>query len=61
VFLDVWQNPDAGKAYGIGMIPTQIFYDGTGRELFRHEGFFSRQEILDTWKRLGFSFEGGAR
>jgi thioredoxin 1 len=61
VFLDVWQDPEAGRAYEIGMIPTQIFYDGTGRELFRHEGFLSREEILETWKRLGFSFEGGAR
>ena len=24
-FIDVWKNPDAGKAYGIEMIPTQIF------------------------------------
>ena len=24
-FIDVWQNPDAGKQYGIEMIPTQIF------------------------------------
>ena len=26
-FIDVWQNPDAGKQYGIEVIPTQIFYD----------------------------------
>ncbi len=52
-FIDVWENRDAARIYRIGMIPTQIFYDGQGRELFRHEGFFSRQEILDTWARLG--------
>ena len=27
VFIDVWENPDAGPKYGIGIIPTQIFYD----------------------------------
>ncbi len=53
-FIDVWENPEAARAHQIGLIPTQIFYDGQGRELFRHEGFFSREEILDTWTRLGY-------
>ena len=26
-FIDVWKNPDAGKAYRVEMIPTQIFFD----------------------------------
>ena len=38
-FVDVWENPDAGKQYGINLIPTQIFYGADGKELFRHEGF----------------------
>jgi len=44
-FVDVWQNPDAGRPYRIRLIPTQIFYDRAGRERFRHEGFFPREEI----------------
>jgi thioredoxin 1 len=52
-FIDVWQNPDAGTIYGIKLIPTQIFYDATGKELFRHEGFFGREDILGKWKELG--------
>jgi len=32
VFIDVWQTPDAGKQYGIDVIPTQIFYDVAGKE-----------------------------
>ena len=52
-FIDVWQNPDAGAKYGIRLIPTQIFYDATGKELFRHEGFFGREDILGKWKELG--------
>jgi thioredoxin 1 len=55
-FIDVWKNPDAGKKYGINMIPTQIFYGANGRELFRHEGFFSREDILKKWKELGVEF-----
>ncbi|HOX05317.1 MAG TPA: thioredoxin family protein [Planctomycetota bacterium] len=53
VFIDVWQNPDAGKQYGIKMIPTQIFYGADGKELFRHEGFFSKEDILKKWQELG--------
>jgi thioredoxin 1 len=52
-FIDVWKQPDAGKAYGIRLIPTQIFYDAEGKELFRHEGFFSEADILAKWKELG--------
>jgi thioredoxin 1 len=52
-FIDVWQNPDAAKQYGIEVIPTQIFYDATGKELFRHIGFFGREDILGKWKELG--------
>jgi thioredoxin 1 len=52
-FIDVWENPDAGKKYGIKMIPTQIFYDANGKELFRHEGFFAKEDILAKWKELG--------
>jgi thioredoxin 1 len=53
VFIDVWKNPNAGKQYGIQLIPTQIFYDATGQERFRHEGFFSKDDILAKWKEFG--------
>ena len=56
VFIDVWQNEDAGKQYGINLIPTQIFFDASGKELFRHEGFFAKEDILAKWKELGVNF-----
>jgi thioredoxin 1 len=52
-FIDVWENRDAGKKYGINIIPTQIFYDAAGKELFRHEGFFGKEDILAKWKEFG--------
>ena len=52
-FIDVWKKPDEAKKYGIKIIPTQIFYDASGKELFRHEGFFSKEDILAKWKELG--------
>lgn len=53
-FVDVWKDPKAGEPYGIRVIPTQVFFDHEGKEVFRHEGFFSREEIERVFKeRLG--------
>ena len=51
--IDVWKNEAAGEKYGVGKIPTQIFFDKNNKELFRHVGFFSKKDIVKTWKRLG--------
>jgi len=56
-FIDVWKNPDAGKPYGIQMIPTQIFFDASGKELFRHAGFLGKKDILAKWKELGLDLK----
>ncbi len=53
VFIDVWKNQEAGEQYGVRVIPTQIFYDATGKERFRHEGFMPKKDILAKWKELG--------
>jgi len=55
-FIDVWKSPDSGKHYGIKIIPTQIFYSAEGKELFRHEGFLGKEDILAKWKELGVDF-----
>jgi len=52
-FIDVWKNPEAGKPYGIKTIPTQVFYAADGTELFRHEGFFAKEDILAKWREFG--------
>lgn len=56
-FIDVWKFPDAAVPYNIKVIPTQIFFSSTGEELFRHEGFFSREDILAKWDELGVEIE----
>jgi thioredoxin 1 len=57
-FIDVWKNPNAGKAYKIKLIPTQIFFDALGKERFRHEGFYGKEDILAKWKELGVEIKG---
>ena len=51
--IDISDHPDAVDKYGVQIIPTQVFYSALGDELFRHEGFMSRDEILDKWRELG--------
>ena len=52
-FIDVWKNESAGEDYGVRVIPLQIFFGADGRELFRHEGFFAKEDILAKWRELG--------
>lgn len=52
IFIDVWENPDQSKKYGLKSIPTQIFYDRQGNEVFRHEGFFDKKPISEILDKL---------
>ena len=53
VFIDVWKNrPQAGR-FGISVIPTQIFFDREGKEVYRHVGFMSEEAIVAQLKKMG--------
>ncbi len=47
VFHDVWKpdQKEFASKYGVRVIPTQVFLDREGKEIFRHEGFFPEAEI----------------
>jgi thioredoxin 1 len=51
-FIDIKNDKSAAQKYNISLIPTQIFYDAKGREFFRHEGFYSKKDILDKFESL---------
>jgi thioredoxin 1 len=36
------------------MIPTQIYYDAAGKELYSRSGFIGNDDILDKWRELGY-------
>ncbi|MGE5672163.1 MAG: thioredoxin family protein [Fibrobacterota bacterium] len=48
VFHDVWtdEGKPFGATYGIRSIPTQVFLDKDGKEYYRHEGFFPKEELV---------------
>ncbi len=50
VFYDVWKTPKYAKDYGIQMIPTQVFVDKNGEEIFRHVGFYPKEDIIKMLK-----------
>jgi len=56
-FIDVWKDAAAAREHEVKIIPTQIFFDEGGNELFRHQGFFSREDMLAKWAELGYRFE----
>jgi thioredoxin 1 len=53
IFFDVWKDQAPAKRFGIRAIPTQIFFDKTGKEVYRHEGFLSEEEIVRRFKDMG--------
>ena len=52
-FIDVWKDPDAGKKYAVQIIPTQIFYDAAGKELFRHEAILPKTTFWRSGRSWG--------
>lgn len=56
-FIDVWKNTQVTVKHNINIIPTQIFFDAAGKEVFRHEDFLSKQAILEQWRLMGITFE----
>ena len=47
IFIDVWENRDKAKEFKVVTIPTQIFYDKQGQEVYRHIGFFDKESIKE--------------
>jgi thioredoxin 1 len=54
-FHDVWT--EAGKPFGvkyaIEAIPTQVFLDETGKEYYRHVGYFPEEELVKILQMKG--------
>ncbi len=53
IFFDVWEDPAPARHFGIRSIPTQIFFDKKGGEVYRHEGFLSEEAIIRRFKDMG--------
>jgi thioredoxin 1 len=53
VFIDVWKHKEQARRFGIRAIPTQIFFNENGEEVFRNVGFMSEAAIINQLKKMG--------
>ena len=53
VFIDVWKNEEQVGRFGIKAIPTQVFFNENGIEVYRHVGFMSEEGIVTQLKKMG--------
>lgn len=53
IFIDVWKHHDQVRRFGIRVIPTQIFFDKDGKEVYRHVGFMGEEAIVRQLKKMG--------
>jgi thioredoxin 1 len=51
--IDLRDEPKEASKYGIRLIPTQIFFDAEGKEIYRHEGFLDKQTIKAKFAEMG--------
>jgi thiol-disulfide isomerase/thioredoxin len=53
LFVHVGEQPVLAARYGIRSIPVQAFFDATGREVYRHTGFFPQPDVEKKMAELG--------
>lgn len=53
IFIDVWEDNSQGSKFGIKSIPTQIFFDREGKEVYRHQGFMAEDAIVAQLDEMG--------
>jgi len=53
LFCHVGENPILASRYNVQTIPTQVFFDKEGKEVFRHVGFFPKEQMLAKMAELG--------
>lgn len=53
VIVEVDDNMDLTRQYGIMAIPTQIVFDSNGKEVTRHIGLWPREEIIAQLEEMG--------
>ena len=53
VFIDVWKNEEQVGRFGIRAIPTQVFFNEKGKEVYRHVGFMSEEAIVAQLEKMG--------
>jgi thioredoxin 1 len=59
-FINVNEDPASAEKYQIQSIPTQILFDTTGKEVYRHIGFWPQEGIVAKLQALGLLAKEGS-
>ena len=51
--IEIDQERGLTEANKIRLIPTQIFFDSKNQEVFRHEGFMAKEQIMKVFEKMG--------
>jgi thioredoxin 1 len=51
--IDIGEHPDQADKYEVRLVPTQVFFDAEGHEVFRHEGFMPKADIVAQLGAMG--------
>ena len=51
--VDMDVNADLVRAFRIRLMPTQVFLTPDGKEFFRNEGIFEREQIMQVFAKMG--------
>jgi len=51
--IEIDQELNLTEANRIRLIPTQIFFDAKNKEVLRHEGFMSKDDIKKAFQKMG--------
>jgi thiol-disulfide isomerase/thioredoxin len=57
--INVYEDKERTQQFRIVTIPTQVFIDAEGKELFRHVGVFPRDSIEAKFREFGFPVASG--
>lgn len=49
----ILDHPDTARRFGIMVMPTQVVFDPTGAEVYRHMGYFPPEELHRVLKEKG--------
>lgn len=53
LIIDVYESRSLAREYRIQLIPTLIFFNSQGKEIYRHMGFWEKDSIVKKLKEVG--------
>jgi thioredoxin 1 len=53
IVIDIRYDRDQAQRFQLRAIPTQIFFDKEGKEVYRHLGFLDENAIVEQFTKMG--------